>query len=259
MNFARNGLASLLPVRRGQTPEHPFYELMENAEETWRGVLQRQSKTLQGAVKEYKRRYGIDPPAGFDLWFKWAQENKVVLVDEFDLMMRDVLAHHALEPKTFINRTQNIHGQPFTYTLNITNNVVDVSGPRAKDPRPKKLADMINGFRHVFPPEFHVQISGSDHDSSSVVLGKDQRKRAMELARKREREEGRETALTVDFTPDELKHFENPRRTPAWGWFVSIAVRPKLTARKHAPWTRPRTSVPMPNTMLEPKGLFTTM
>jgi len=187
MNFARNGLANLLPVKKG-TPEHPFYELMERAEENWRMILHRQSKTLPAAVKEYKRRYGIDPPAGFDLWFQYAQANNVKLVDEFDLMMRDVLAHHALDPKTYVNRSQVIHNQPFTYTLDVTNEGVKVSGPRATNPRPKKLAAMIEGFAKAFPPGFKVHISGSDHDVSSVVLGKDQRKRAMEHVRRGERE-----------------------------------------------------------------------
>jgi hypothetical protein len=149
-------------------------------------ILNRQSRTLQSAVREYKRRYGIEPPRGFDLWFKYAQDNNVKLVDEFDLMMRDVLAHHALDPKTYVNRTRVLEGQPFTYTVDITNNEVKVTGPREKNPRPKKLAGMIDGFRSFLPPGFNVRITGSDHDVSSVVLGKDQRKRAMEHVRKGE-------------------------------------------------------------------------
>jgi hypothetical protein len=32
-------------------------------------ILDRQSKTLEQAVKEYTRRYGRPPPKGFDDWY----------------------------------------------------------------------------------------------------------------------------------------------------------------------------------------------
>lgn len=184
MNMARNGLATLLPTRRGTVPEHPFYELMESAEEKWRDLLRRQSKTVVEATKVYKRRYGIDPPEGFGQWFEWCLVHNVQLVDEYDLMMRDVLTHHALEAKTYVNRTQIIHDQPFTYTIGVIDRKVSLTGPRKTSPRPKKLAAMLEGFVADLPNNIKVTISGSDHDVSSVILAKDQRKRAMELAHK---------------------------------------------------------------------------
>jgi len=48
---------------------HPIYELIARAEKEWEGKLSRSSKTLQEAVKEYKRRYNRAPPKGFDLWY----------------------------------------------------------------------------------------------------------------------------------------------------------------------------------------------
>lgn len=186
MVFLRNGIASLLPLRRGAPqPEHPVYELMERGEELWRKVRDRQSKTLKDAVKEYRRRYGIDPPAGFDEWFKWAQEHNVELVDEYDLMMRDVLAHHALKPETFIGRSEELsRNQSFAYTLHVTPEEVTITGERAGNARPKKLLSMVDSFKAALPKGFSLNITGSDHDVSGVVLGKDQRKRAMELVRK---------------------------------------------------------------------------
>ena len=47
---------------------HPIYELIERATEEWEGKLERQSKTLPEAVREYRRRYGRAPPKGFDKW-----------------------------------------------------------------------------------------------------------------------------------------------------------------------------------------------
>jgi hypothetical protein len=47
---------------------HPIYELIARAESAWQDKHKRASKTLPEAVKEYRRRYGRDPPRGFDLW-----------------------------------------------------------------------------------------------------------------------------------------------------------------------------------------------
>src|SRR5690606_11432774 len=48
-------------------------------------------KTLPEAVAEYKRRYKIDPPEGFDEWWRYARSVNAVLVDEYDEMMDTIL------------------------------------------------------------------------------------------------------------------------------------------------------------------------
>lgn len=52
--------------------------------------LAKQSKTLPEAIAEYKRRYGRDPPRGFDHWWEFAKENGFKLVDEFDAVVEDL-------------------------------------------------------------------------------------------------------------------------------------------------------------------------
>jgi len=47
---------------------HPISHLVERAEQEWDDMLRRQSQTLEAAVAEYRRRYGMNPPAGFDSW-----------------------------------------------------------------------------------------------------------------------------------------------------------------------------------------------
>ena len=69
--------------------EHPIPKLMSNAEDNFRRLLSKQSRTLKAAVREYKTRYRRDPPKGFDDWWKFAQENNVKLVDEFDGLVED--------------------------------------------------------------------------------------------------------------------------------------------------------------------------
>ena len=59
----RDGRALIL---EGQ--EHPIHGLIRRGKKRWAALKSRQSKTFAQAVKEYKRRYGIAPPKGFDRW-----------------------------------------------------------------------------------------------------------------------------------------------------------------------------------------------
>jgi len=74
----------------GNVAEHPIPRLMANAERRFRTLLSRQSHSLRGAVAEYKRRYGRNPPKGFDAWWRFVQENKMKIVDEYDGLVSDL-------------------------------------------------------------------------------------------------------------------------------------------------------------------------
>ncbi|KAF8331788.1 hypothetical protein F5887DRAFT_890461 [Amanita rubescens] len=63
---------------------------MEDAEAEFKKKLSSQSKTLKAAVAEYKRRYKRNPPKGFDEWFKFAHQNDVKMIDEYDGLMQDL-------------------------------------------------------------------------------------------------------------------------------------------------------------------------
>ena len=74
----------------GNVVEHPIPRLMMNAERQFRALLSRQSRSLRGAVAEYKRRYGRSPPKGFDAWWRFTQENGVKIIDEYDGLVSDL-------------------------------------------------------------------------------------------------------------------------------------------------------------------------
>lgn len=63
---------------------------MADAREAYEEKVNRQSKTLSAAVKEYRRRYNRDPPKGFDIWFEFAKANNTVMIDEYDQLNRDL-------------------------------------------------------------------------------------------------------------------------------------------------------------------------
>jgi hypothetical protein len=88
--------------------QHPITRLMHDAEETFRSKLSRQSKTLTKAVSEYKRRYGRNPPKGFDRWFQFAKENDFLLVDEFDAIEEDLAPFRGLSGLEIRRRTRQV-------------------------------------------------------------------------------------------------------------------------------------------------------
>ena len=84
--------------------EHPIQKLMADAEENFNNMLSRQSKTLEDAVVEYRRRYGREPPRGFGHWWQFAQEHDVKLVDEFDAIHEDLAPFWNMSAAEFRDR-----------------------------------------------------------------------------------------------------------------------------------------------------------
>lgn len=62
-----SGLA-YLRANAGDTVKHPIETLIDRAKREWDKKLARQSRTLEAAVAEYKRRNARSPPRGFDKW-----------------------------------------------------------------------------------------------------------------------------------------------------------------------------------------------
>lgn len=93
----------------GELEEHPIVLLMDDAERQFRNKLKRQSRSLKAAVSEYKRRYGRAPPKGFDAWWKFAHENGVKMVDEFDGLMEDLQPFVEMSGKEFRARAAQVH------------------------------------------------------------------------------------------------------------------------------------------------------
>lgn len=64
------GLQRRASIPTGAKPDrlHPITHLIAEAEVKWEDMLRRQSQSLEQAVAEYKRRYKMSPPTGFDSW-----------------------------------------------------------------------------------------------------------------------------------------------------------------------------------------------
>ncbi|KAM3556501.1 hypothetical protein ARSEF4850_005502 [Beauveria asiatica] len=91
--------ANMVAIRRaesgvqhtfGANREHPVDILMRGANAQFSGLLHRQSKSLEEAQAEYRRRYEIEPPPGFEGWYRFAVAHKSPIIDEFDMIHKQV-------------------------------------------------------------------------------------------------------------------------------------------------------------------------
>lgn len=89
---------------------HPMSQLIRDSEKELEEMKKRQSKTLDEAVKEYKKRYHIPPPPNFDQWFEFAKSRKTVLVDEFDSVLEMITPFWGLKPATTRARAAEVLG-----------------------------------------------------------------------------------------------------------------------------------------------------
>ena len=102
-SFHQNGHFLVQPLASFDTPPSPHHilTLIKRAESQWNRKVARQSKTLVEAAAEYRRRYTRNPPIGFDKWWLYAQANKIVLVDEYDQIHKDMEPFWALYVLSF--------------------------------------------------------------------------------------------------------------------------------------------------------------
>lgn len=97
--------------------DHPIDELIRIAEKNFREVLSKESSTLNQAAKAYRERRGRHPPPGFDKWFKFAQENGGIIVEDFfDRIYHDLNPFWGLDPKVIRKEAWD-----FEMTINIRN------------------------------------------------------------------------------------------------------------------------------------------
>lgn len=95
---------------------HPVFDLIRKSEKRWQDRLRKASKTLEEAVREYKRRYQRMPPKGFEHWYvfhcptivaqrspsscRWNYivKHNVQLPDEYDQIYHDIEPFWGMKP-----------------------------------------------------------------------------------------------------------------------------------------------------------------
>lgn len=119
---------------------------MQKAEEKYKKKLGSQSKTLEAAVMEYKRRYHRPPPKGFDRWWNFTQENKVKMIDEYDGMIDDLKPFWSLSGEEIRRRSVQVGHLPSINLVRIRNGSATVENVDSQD---TEFSARSRGFRNM--------------------------------------------------------------------------------------------------------------
>ncbi|KJZ74914.1 hypothetical protein HIM_05645 [Hirsutella minnesotensis 3608] len=91
--YLMNALAILAEKRFSFVhTQHPIEAWYQQAQTRFWSLTHRQSSRFEMASAEYRRRYGLEPPPGFDRWYKFAVLKKAPIIDSYDMI------HHAISP-----------------------------------------------------------------------------------------------------------------------------------------------------------------
>nr|ODN77252.1 hypothetical protein L203_06332 [Cryptococcus depauperatus CBS 7841] len=161
---------------------HPIYQLIHDARKEWDDKVARQSKTLKEAVEEYKRRYKMLPPRGFEKWWAYACTHNVSLPDEYDQIHNDILPFFALSPSTLIRRISEAAQLPDTYTLSIKHGSLRARSAYSRriegaDQRLEGQAMLIRDVAKWLPD---TTLVFSVHDTPRSVVSWDHRRELLE-------------------------------------------------------------------------------
>ncbi|GAA5999999.1 hypothetical protein JCM10207_006007 [Rhodosporidiobolus poonsookiae] len=187
-------------IKPGQRPQkeeppdpalqpHPIHHLIRQAKKEWKAKVGRQSTNLNEAITEYKRRYGRRPPKGFADWYFHAKANDFVMVDEFDLMMRQIEPFLAIKPSTMVARHDKIQfdkdfwiqDKVFTVELKGHGAHVEAHGPMKNvNERTEQMLKLLKNIAKNLP-DMNVTFTG--HDVPWVVLSGENRERHMQRAK----------------------------------------------------------------------------
>ncbi|WZH40678.1 CAP10 domain-containing protein [Fusarium acuminatum] len=85
----------------GSTQVHPVETLGLQATDIFNSVLKSQSKDNKSAIAEYRKRYGMEPPPGFDAWFQFAKQHQSPIIDEFDIIHKSIAPFLKISGKGF--------------------------------------------------------------------------------------------------------------------------------------------------------------
>jgi hypothetical protein len=76
-------MRSIWRTGAGSAGNHPIDHLIKNANTEFDAVMARRTKDVHAGAVAYRERRGRHPPPGYDAWYKYAQDNNAVIVEDF--------------------------------------------------------------------------------------------------------------------------------------------------------------------------------
>ena len=171
----------LAPLELTNARVHPIDQLVRDAEKSWMSTVDSQSQTLEAAVAEYRRRYGIPPPPNFDKWYEFAKRKNVQLIDEYDGIYHSILPFWALPPATIRARAREAQGFGPNMVMGLL-----VRDGKAKyveggqDWLQQAAVGMMEQFVQYLPD---MDLVFNTHDEPRVVVPHDELSRLVQIAK----------------------------------------------------------------------------
>lgn len=91
---------------------HPVEMLIREAKANFNILLQNQSSTYSQAYDEYQRRYGFEPPHGFEDWYKFAKSHGSPIIDEFDIISEGIAPFLRLSGEEVLQIMMQAYDEP---------------------------------------------------------------------------------------------------------------------------------------------------
>lgn len=167
--------------------DHPIQKLIHNAKEDFESLTQKQSKTYAKAHDEYRVRYGVEPPAGFEAWFDFARSHQSPIIDEFDLIHERIAPFLGLSGQEFLERlrlAQNIPGSDLwlcefssreartvcSHPFRVYDRHIAFSFDKLLSGLPGRLPDIKFLVNHIDEPRVLIPQRGDIHNSGTCIM-----------------------------------------------------------------------------------------
>ncbi|KAJ0119162.1 uncharacterized protein J7T55_013398 [Diaporthe amygdali] len=167
--------------------DHPVQNLIQNAKLDFDNLIQKQSKTYAAAQDEYRRRYSLKPPAGFETWFKFAKSHQSPIIDEFDMIYESIAPFWELSGQEVLDamsRAQNTPGSDLwlcslsgreartvcTHPYRIFDRHIQSSFEKLLGDLRGYLPDIKFLVNHIDEPRVLIPRPGSTHESGVLTL-----------------------------------------------------------------------------------------
>ena len=144
----------------GGNEPHPIEVLVNQANRDFRSMVDGQSRTLPDAITEYERRYRMEPPPGFDLWFNLAMESNCTIVDNFDTVMQSLEPFWGITAKEMRARADMFTQVPLAKWALRDKKPVVLSDSLVLGGFTPILRGWLERFKDIIPTDVEITING---------------------------------------------------------------------------------------------------
>ncbi|OQV09237.1 hypothetical protein CLAIMM_13378 isoform 2 [Cladophialophora immunda] len=169
---------------------HPIDMLMYDATLHHNKYLETVGSTssLAYAVAGYTSRYNRNPPPGFDVWFEYAKNRSVLIVDEYDQIYHDLLPFRAVPPSELRSQTWQMVSNPWNEISGITIRNGEAKVQENVLPTHRWMLEgvavLINSFARYLPD---MDLAFNLNDESRVAVPYEQMKDLQEKGRAKDK------------------------------------------------------------------------